>query len=144
MRICGVELSGGEAILCLLSYEGDTFTVPECRKRSFSVSKSSETDNIRDFSFAFNKLMEDYKIDRIVILERHQKGKFAGSATSFKLEAAIQLQERPVDLISVLDVKEQIKRNPPHVDFDTLGLKKFQKTAFETVYAFQNRLIYQK
>ena len=32
MRICGVELKGGEAIISLLSYEGETFNVPSCRK----------------------------------------------------------------------------------------------------------------
>ncbi|MGL4447263.1 MAG: DUF3010 family protein, partial [Shewanella sp.] len=41
MRVCGVELKGGEAIISLLSYEGETFNVPECRKVSFSVSHSA-------------------------------------------------------------------------------------------------------
>ncbi|MGB0894640.1 MAG: DUF3010 family protein [Parashewanella sp.] len=144
MKVCGVELVGGDAIISLLSYEGDTFTVPECRKRSFSVSKSAETESIREFAFTFNKLMEDYHVDRVVILERHQKGKHMGSATSFKLEAAIQLQDTPVYLIDSLTVKEQLKRNPPHVDFDELELKRFQKKAFEVAYAYQNQQIYQK
>ena len=144
MKVCGIELTGGDAILSLVSYEGDTFTVPECRKRSFSVSKSALQESIVDFQFAFQKLMEDYHVDKIVIIERHQKGKHMGTATSFKLEAAIQLSGLPVEFMTTLTIKEQLKRNPPHVDFDALELKKFQKAAFEAAYAYQNTLIYSK
>jgi len=56
MRVCGVELKGGEAIISLLSYEGETFNVPECRKVSFTVSQSATTEAIREFHFAFHKL----------------------------------------------------------------------------------------
>ena len=142
MRVCGVELNGGEAIISLLSYEGETFNVPECRKVSFSVSQSSTTEAIRDFHFAFHKLMQDYKVDEVVIIEREQKGKLAGSATSFKLEAAIQLGDIPVHLLSPVTIKEQNKRNPPQVDFDSLDLKRVQQAAFEAAYAQQNRHIF--
>ncbi|ABM25387.1 MULTISPECIES: DUF3010 family protein [Shewanella] len=144
MRVCGVELKGGEAIISLLSYEGETFNVPECRKVSFSVSQSSTTEAIRDFHFAFHKLMQDYKVDEVVIIEREQKGKLAGSATSFKLEAAIQLGDIPVHLLSPVTIKEQNKRNPPQVDFDSLDLKRVQQAAFEAAYAQQNRHIFGK
>lgn len=144
MRVCGVELKGGEAIINLLSYEGETFNVPECRKVSFSVSHSASTESIRDFHFAFHKLMQDYKVDEVVIIEREQKGKLAGSATSFKLEAAIQLGDVPVTLLSPVTIKEQNKRNPPQVDFDSLDLKRVQQNAFEAAFAQQNRRIFGK
>ncbi|MCT7940440.1 MULTISPECIES: DUF3010 family protein [Shewanella] len=144
MKVCGVELKGGEAIISLLSYEGETFNVPSCRKVSFAVSDSASTESIRDFHFAFHKLMEDYKIDQIAIIEREQKGKLAGSATSFKLEAAIQLTELPVVMISPVTIKEQLKRNPPQADFDSLDLKRVQQNAFEVAYVHHNRLIFGK
>lgn len=144
MRVCGVELKGGEAIICLLSYEGETFNIPECRKQSFTVSQSASSEAIRDFQFAFVKLMQDYKVDEIAIIEREQKGKLAGSATSFKLEAAIQLTDFPVTLLSPLTIKEQLKRNPPQVDFEGLDLKRFQQNAFDIAFAFQNARIYGK
>ena len=137
MRVCGVELKGGEAVLCLLAYDNSVFSVLECRQRLISVSQSASTDAIRDFHFAFTKLMQDYHVDSVVIIERHQKGKLAGSATSFKLETAIQLIDIPVELITPLKIKEQIKRNKLWVDFDSLELKKFQKPAFEAAYAYQ-------
>lgn len=144
MRVCGIELKGGEAVICLLSYEGETFNVPDCRQQSFSVSNSASTESIKEFHFAFNKLMQDYKVDHAVIIEREQKGKLAGSATSFKLEAAIQLVDIPVSSMSPVVLKEQLKRNPQQVDFEGIGLKKFQRNAFDVAYAFQNTLIYAK
>ncbi len=142
MRVCGVELKGGEAIICLLTHNKGAFNVPECRQRMFTVSSSMPTDNIREFQDDFEKLMEDYKIKEVVILERDQKGKHAGSATSFKLEAAIQLLNMRVATISSATVKEQIKRNPIQADVEELGLKKFQITAFKTAYAYLNQCIY--
>ncbi len=141
MRVCGIELKGGEAIICLLSLDDGIFNVADCRQRLFTVSCSGPTDDIRKFHFAFSKLMQDYQIDEVVILERHQKGKFAGSATSFKLEAAIQLIDLPVSLISSETLKEQIKLNPLQVEIDDLGLKKFQSQAFKAAYAHQHNLL---
>ena len=142
MRVCGVELKGGEAIICLLSYEGETFNVPDCRQQSFVISHSESTDSMRNFHFAFNKLMQDYHVDKIVIISREQKGKLAGSATSFKAEAAIQLLDLPVILMSPVTVKERLKRNPPQVDFEGLELKRFQQPAFDVAYAYHNQHIF--
>ena len=142
MRVCGVELKGGEAIVCIVGHDNDVFDIPECRQRLFAVSHSAGTDTIRAFHAAFVQLMGDYKVDEIAIIERDQKGKWAGSATSFKLEAAIQLTTIPVSLISAGTIKEQIKRNRLSVDFESLELKKFQKSAFEASYAYHNRRIF--
>ncbi|MCG9732218.1 DUF3010 family protein [Shewanella sp. Isolate13] len=142
MRVCGVELKGGEAIISLLSYEGETYNVPDCRQKSFAISNSESTETMRDFHFAFGKLIEDYRVDEIVIIQREQKGKGAGSVTSFKLEALIQILPVPVSIVSPVAIKEQLKRNPPQVDFEGLELKRFQKNAFEAAYAFHNMTIY--
>ncbi|NRB37033.1 MAG: DUF3010 family protein [Pseudomonadales bacterium] len=142
MLVCAVELKGREAILSLLNQDGGAFMVPDCRQRLFTVSPSDTTESIRSFQFAFAKLMEDYKVEEIVVIQREQKGKFMGSATSFKLEAAIQLLELPVTMMSTKEIKAQITRNPIQVDFDSLDLKKFQKPAFGAAYAYLNFCTY--
>ncbi|MGB1238917.1 MAG: DUF3010 family protein [Pseudomonadales bacterium] len=143
MRICGVELKGAEAILCLLDYEQGAFNVATCRQRVIAVSNSESAQAMHDFRFAFDKLAEDYKIDQVVILERPQKGKFAGSATSFKLEACLQLSALAVSSLSSVDIKEMYKRNPLNVKPEDLGLKKFQAQAFAVAYAKHNKIIYE-
>ncbi|MCL2916825.1 DUF3010 family protein [Shewanella litorisediminis] len=144
MRVCGVELKGAEAIISLVGYDKEAFNVPECRKHSFVVNDADNQEAIREFHFAFAKLMADYKVEHIVIVEREQKGKLAGSAIGFKLEAAIQLGELPVTLLKPTAIREQCKRNPPQVDYEVLGLKRFQLQAFEAGYAFLNARIYGK
>ncbi|RCU51555.1 MULTISPECIES: DUF3010 family protein [Corallincola] len=137
MKVCGVELKGSEAILCLMSLEQGLFEIPDCRTTRLAISKSTTTEEVRKFQFAFAKLMEDYKVSHVVIKERITKGKFAGGAVSFKLEATIQLIESlGVDLISATEIKETIKRHPMPVDFKATGLKQFQEHAFAAAYAY--------
>jgi hypothetical protein len=142
MRICGVELKTSEAVLCIVALDRGTFNVPECRQRLFTVSQSTTRENMLEFQRAFAKLMEDYGVDEIVIIERAQKGKFAGSSSSFKLETAIQLLDIPSSLITPQVIKEQLKRNPLAIDFSSLGLKKFQQPAFDAAFALHNQRMY--
>ncbi len=136
MLVCGIELTSTDAVICLLDYDTNTFNVPECRQRLFTLPKSAGTDAIRDFHFAFKKLMEDYRVEVVVVIERPQKGKLAGTAISFKLEAAIQLISLPVIMINHTTMKEQMKRNKMQADFDNLGLKKFQRPALNAAYSY--------
>ena len=142
MLVCGIELTTHEAIICLLDYNSGAFKVADCRQRLFTLPKSGNTQAIRDFHFSFHKLMEDYKVDELVIIERTHKGKLAGSALSFKIEAAIELTELPVSMINHTSIKEQIKRNRMQADFESLGLKKIQQPALNAAYAYQCQALY--
>ena len=137
MRVCGLEMKGNEVNICLLSLEKEVFHIPECRARKITYTKNDSTDEIRAFQFAFGKLMEDYKIEQVVIRERPMKGKFAGGAIGFKLEAAIQLiTGLDVYIMTPTEIKETLKRNPVHIPFAETGLKVFQEVAFTTAFAY--------
>jgi hypothetical protein len=134
MKVCGVELKGSEAIVCLLSMEDGIFDIPDCRVRKVTLEK---THSLKFFQKTFAKLMADYKVEKVLIKERPTSGKFSGAAVGFKLEAAIELIENlSVELISPADIKTYIKRNPIPVSFDETGLKVFQESAFTTAYAY--------
>lgn len=80
--------------------------------------------------------MDDYKVDKVAIRERAPKGKFAGSAISFKLEAVIQLiSEIEVEILSPSQIKAAQKENKLPIPFEDTGLKEFQKDAFIVAYA---------
>jgi hypothetical protein len=137
MRVCGIEIKGSEAILCLMSKDQGLFSLPDCRLNRLALTQDYDAESVRKFQFAMKKLIEDYKIEHLVIKERPQKGKFAGGAVGFKIEAALQLIAGcNCTLISANEIKEKIKRNPVPVDFKDTGLKVFQETAFAAVYAF--------
>ncbi|GMM84646.1 DUF3010 family protein [Pseudoalteromonas sp. MTN2-4] len=138
MRTCGVEITGSEVLLCLLTKEEDVFDIRDVRQTRFTLGQvGQDTEEMRKFQFDFAKLLEDYQIDSVAIKQRAPKGKFAGSATGFKIEAAIQLiKDVDVKILSATEIKEQLKRNPLPIDFEETGLKKYQETAFVNAYVY--------
>mgnify|MGYP000409081743 CR=1 FL=1 len=140
MKVCGIDLKGNDAIVCLMSLDGGLFSLPDCRVRRLSISDATDTEQVRKFQFDFEKLMSDYQIDHVVIRERMTKGKFAGGSVSFKLEAAIQLADGiSVSLLSSSQAKEIMKKSHIQMNFQETGLKQFQELAFMTSLAYLER-----
>ena len=136
MKVCGVDLEGNEAVVSLLSLVDGMFHLPDCRVRRLTLADTS-AKGLKSFQSTFAKLVADYKIDAVIIRQRQSKGKFAGSAIGFKLEAAIELIEGlNVVVMSPTDIKESLRRNPIAVSFSETGLKQFQETAFTSAYAW--------
>ena len=136
MKICGVELKGNDAVICLLSNSEGVIHLPDCRVTKLSIGNANDTQEVRKFQFSFAKLIQDYQIEKVVIRQRQAKGKFAGGAVGFKLEAAIQLiDDLNVEIVSPTQIKESLKRNPLAVTFKDTGLKQFQEQAFTIAYA---------
>lgn len=135
MRICGVELTGSDAVISLLGLEFGQFNVPDCRVRKLNLKKGYLREDLQQFQSQFSKLMKDYSVDQVVIKERMTKGKFAGGAVSFKLESAIQLlAEVDVKLLSPTQIKATVSEHPLPIMFSETGLKGFQEAAFTSAY----------
>ncbi len=137
MTICGVDLAGSDAVLCLLNLDRGQFSLPECKVRKLSLNKNHTRNDLKQFQAAFAELMVGHGVSSVVIRERMPKGKFAGGAISFKLEAAIQLidsVELEVRLLPPALIKSTLAANPVPVAFAETGLKAFQETAFTTAY----------
>ena len=115
MKICGVELSANDAVICFLQFEQQTFNLPDCRVRKVSLPKGHSTDDLRHFQKTFAKLMADYGINKVAIKERALKGKFAGGPIGFKLEATIQLIDTlDVIMLSQKEIKLALSENRLH------------------------------
>ena len=136
MKACGIEIKSNEAIVCLLTLTDGVFHLPDCRTRRLTLADTS-AKGLKNFQNTFAKLVEDYKIDAVIIRQRQSKGKFVGSAIGFKLEAAIELiNDLDVTIYSPTDIKESLRKNPIAVPFSETGLKQFQEPAFTTAYAW--------
>ncbi|WP_421853684.1 DUF3010 family protein [Marinomonas sp.] len=136
MITCGIEIKGSEVILCLLSKQDGLFQIADCRQTRHTLSNPNDSESVRKFQFMLKKLFEDYKVKRAVIRERPTKGKFAGGAVGFKIEAAIQLIDTvEVDLFSGAKVKDILQHNPMPIPFKATGLRAFQEGAFTVAYA---------
>lgn len=137
MRVCGVELKANDAIVVLMVLEEGMYDIPQLRVQKISIADAGDAEQVRKFQFTFSKLIEDYKIDKVVIKGRALKGKFSGGPVGFKLEAAIQLIENlDVEIISATFIKKALAKTQVGIDFRDTGLKNYQQTAFETVFAY--------
>ena len=137
MKVCGVELKGNDAVICLMLFEKGLYTLLECRVKKISISDAKDKQQLQKFQFDFAKLMADYQVDHVVIKERMTRGKFAGGSVSFKLEASIQLIENlNVTLISTAKIKETLKNSDTGMNFNDTGLKQFQEQAFMTGFSY--------
>lgn len=137
MKVCGVELKGNEAILCVMSKANGLYDIPSIRVPKIAIKDAGDADHVRDFQFAFKKLVEDYKIEKVVIKGRALKGRFAGGPVGFKLEAAIQLiSHLPVEILSGSYIKNTLAKSQVKIDFRDTGLKNLQETAFQTVFSY--------
>lgn len=137
MRICGIELTGNDAVVCLLDKDDGLFNLPDSRTRKLTLKKDHTREDLLAFQKELVQFLGDYKVQCVVIKERLQKGKFAGGAISFKLEATIQLipADYEVELLSATQIKSILAANPLPVHFADTGLKQFQEAAFLTAYA---------
>ncbi|MFA5679554.1 MAG: DUF3010 family protein [Pseudomonas sp.] len=138
MRICGIELTGSDAVVCLLNKEQGLFSLPETRVRKLSLKKDHTRADLQRFQAELVDFLREHGVEKVIIKERLQKGKFAGGAISFKLEATIQLIAEPgieVELLSATQIKAILSNNPLPIAFADTGLKQFQEAAFTAAYA---------
>lgn len=137
MKVCGVELKGNDAVICLMSLQDGFYSLHECRVKKLSIRDAADGEQLKKFQFDFAQLMKDYQIERVIIRERQTKGKFAGGAVGFKLEAAIQLiSELDVELQNISRAKQALKHSKVNMNFKDTGLKQFQEQAFLTAFAY--------
>jgi hypothetical protein len=137
MNLLGVELNNKEAVLVFLNSDAGMFNVKELRTRGIELRDAESAEGIKTFQSLFAKLVEDYNIDTVAIKQRPMRGKFSGSANSFKMEAAIQLIEGiRVEMVYNQAIKDTLKSNPLEYTMKDLELRQFQESAFNTAYTF--------
>ena len=137
MRVCGVEIKSNDAIICIMSKENNLYDIPHTRVQKISLGNAGDAEEVKKFQFAFAKLMEDYQVTHVQIKGRALKGKFAGGAVGFKIEAAIQLIDAlEVEVVAGTAIKKELAKSQIDIDFRDTGLKQFQEPAFNTVFAY--------
>ncbi|GLX83593.1 DUF3010 family protein [Thalassotalea eurytherma] len=141
MKVCGVEIKGNDAVICIMSKQMGLYDIPKTRVAKISVGDAGDPEEMRKFQFTFAKFLEDYQVEKVVIKGRALKGKFSGGAIGFKLEAAIQLiADLDVEILASALIKKTMERSQVAIDFRDTGLKTYQQVAFETVFtSFERR-----
>ncbi len=137
MRVCGVELTGNEAVISIIQLKDGLYDVPKVRTAKLSLADAINTEPLKKFQFDFEQLMKDYKVDTVVIKQRDLKGKYAGNPLSFKIEGALQLMsELKVLVLSSTYIKEGLSKAQVRPVAREVGLKQFQEPALLTAFAY--------
>lgn len=130
MRICGIELKSSEALLAVVEVIDGAIMPIAMEPRKIRLTDDESSDLVKSFYDAFCSFVRDNRIEVVAIKKRVKKGKFAGGAISFKMEALMQLcNETKTILISPQSIAATKKQ-------ETLKLpdefNKYQKEAYLT------------
>ena len=90
-RICGIELKSSDAILYVLQWEHDAIEVVDIVLKKIKLEDDESSELVKSFYDSVVHFIKDNHIDTVVIKKRAKKGRMAGGAISFKMEALIQL-----------------------------------------------------
>lgn len=127
MKVCGIEIKGNNAILSCLNGDSESCEVISNEIKKIELSDSKIQKNVRSFSNAINQFFKEMNFDRIAIKARAEKGKFAGGATSFKIEGLIQNTDYDVEIIHGATIKSKLKG----IEIDFSIVNKYQEEALK-------------
>jgi hypothetical protein len=137
-KVCGIELKSSDAILAVIEESDGDVEFIDVEPRRIKIGNDELCTDIQFFYNSFVNFVRDHHIDVVVIKKRAKKGKMAGGAVSFKLEALIQLNGAVgVELVSGQGIAAANKREPFDIPED---LNKYQEAAFmaASLYIRQN------
>ena len=138
MRVCGVELKAADAIVVVLEGNKESFEIVDTGVQKISLRDTNNSEDVQAFHEAIHAFVQKHQIDKIGIKKRNTKGRFAGGATSFKMEGIIQLaQDATVALIAPASIASTIKKEEPPA---ANKLFTYQKGAYETAYTLLRSL----
>jgi hypothetical protein len=94
MRVCGCEISASEVRIAVVhrAVEGN-IEIRRLNTTRIELEDDTSEAELRSFLAALQEFSRENEIDTFVIKTRAKKGRMAGGAVSFKIEALIQLVE---------------------------------------------------
>jgi hypothetical protein len=89
-KICGIELKSSDAILAVIEASDGDVEFIDIEPRKINIENDESCADVQSFYDSFVNFLRTHYIDVVVVKKRAKKGKMAGGAVSFKLEALIQ------------------------------------------------------
>lgn len=94
MKACGVDFRGSEAVLAVveISEDGTAKFVPT-KVKKIELGDDKDPADLKNFQRTLQSYLQDQGISHVVIKDRPRNGAMSAGASSFKMEAALQLIE---------------------------------------------------
>ena len=137
-KICGIELKSSDAILAVIEESDGDVEFIDVEPRKINIENDESCADVQSFYDSFVNFLRTHHIDVVVVKKGAKKGKMAGGAVSFKLEALIQLNGAVgVKFVSGQGIAAGNKREPFDIPHE---LNKYQEAAFmaASLYTRQN------
>ena len=132
MRCCGVDISASDAIFVLLDGTRADFQHMKVEPRKIGMADDTDPAMVRSFRDAIQGFIRQNHVEMVAIKSRNRKGKFAGGATGFKIEAVLQLLDGcEIQFVSPVAVAALMKKDVVTAPDD---LKGYQLKAFEVAF----------
>lgn len=125
MKVCGIELKSNEARIVILEGHLESYDVISLDVNKFKLENSKDQQSVKEFRQQLLEFLDWHDCDYLGIKERITKGRFAGGALSFKMEALIQTSDHKVQLVHNMTMKSALK----DLEYDSTIVKKYQEEA---------------
>ena len=129
-KVCGIEIKGSKAIIVVLEGTTTDFKIIPTEFKKLNLEDSTNQAEVKAFYLTMQEFFKKHQFDKIGIKARGTKGKFAGGATTFKIEGLIQLADTSVTLMHGATMKARLKKE--EVVFE--GVNSYQLEAMRLGY----------
>jgi hypothetical protein len=120
MKSIGIEIDKKRAICFALEKDAlGTFINLTGKFKYLAIKDDLDNNEIQNFQSTIHTFFENINPDRIAIISRQTKGKFASSPLSFKLEGLIQCYNKiNVEFIAKATLTAHYKKNSFTIPYD--------------------------
>jgi len=128
VRCLGASIRGSELVLVTVLRTDTEFTVESSTSMKLKLKDSSDRETVRAFYAAVAGFARNHNIVTMAVRGRQEKGEYAGSPVSFKIEGFLQVLENcSTTILMPTTIKSRVQKHgltlPP-------GAHKYQEDAF--------------
>ena len=137
MKVLGISLEGSTAIFSALEKQGDNITDLSANFKKVELKDHLDSNEVKALQSALHDLFDQGEFDRIGIIKRGTKGRFAASVITFKIEGLIQLYKKcEVEFVASATLKAFYKKNTNSI----IPKYSYQKTANGLAFYLLNQV----
>lgn len=127
MIVFGIELKGSQAIIVIVEYEDNLFTVKKYQKVPLNSINQSDAKSFRDI---FISLIDEYSPTKLFINLRNQRGDYAAGPMTFVMEG-ILLTIESVDILSISSQTLSAQIKSGKIQEECQNSPKYTKKAYQ-------------
>lgn len=141
MICCGIEIAARRAICVVLTLNDGRIIDLTGRRRPLEIGNDEDPAEVCRFRRDAHAFLEDFRPDRIGIVQRRKIGTFASGGITFKLEGLIQLYpHQPVGIVPTQSLRAFAKEKQPSMNHRFAYQKNAYLLARYLIHQAQNNM----